>query len=225
MQHLPRRERAHFFAISPGASTYFPGNESSVASAQNQNEVFAIAPIDSILTPFEANWEYRGADRWRAQYAHHIRYMESLYQRLSVDQPRVMVIGNGGFWTVAEAIASLEHGFDCILVRNTGRFAECIAPVVEQIDTIPFDADPDTITRHLIDIMTAAVPPDVFTEFQKKDFGVDVPGEEADHEEYRRLIRLFLTTIRKRRTVVQVATTATLGTMLDTYLTQADAHK
>lgn len=218
--HLPKRERAHLFAISPGMSTYVPGNESWTNAAKNQDEVFAITPVDAILTPFEANWEYRGRDRWNASYVHHIRYMEALYARLSVDQPRVMVIGNGGFWTVAEAIASLEHGFDCMLVRNTGRFAECIAPIVESLDQVPLEDDPNTCTRYLLDCMSAAVTPDVLAEFQKKDFGCSIPGETADYEEYRRLVRLFLRTLRDRRARVRITTTATLAQELDEYLTK-----
>lgn len=121
---LTAAQKARFFAVSPGGETYYPGNPHLAPESEKEAMAFAIGPFDSILTPFQAGWDWKGQRLREAPYFRHVEYASAITRRVSSGQPRVTVVGNGGLFTVVEAIADLKNNSSMILVRDTGRFAD-----------------------------------------------------------------------------------------------------
>lgn len=128
---LPASERARFFAVSPGGETYYPGNPYLAPENEHEAMAYAIGPFDSVLTPFQAGWDWKGERKRDAPYFRHVEYAEAIYNRVSAGQPRITIIGNGGLFTIVEAVAALKNHSSIVLVEDTGRFAD-LAIVLQQ---------------------------------------------------------------------------------------------
>jgi len=179
-EYLPFRERAHLFSISPGGNTVYPDNP--WMEQTQSSERYAVAPVDTVVTPITALWGGKGEERLRG-YDLHIAYMESLFARISKEQPRVLVAGNGGVFSILEINESIKHGFDILLIEDSGRFAEAASSVIREIDHLPDQKDPG-FDEHVRLLLQATLPTDVMKEFFKKDFGETTPPEGDLRENY-----------------------------------------
>lgn len=206
--HLPKAEQAHVFAVSPGGNVHYPGSPYSNQAAQEER--FAITPVDSIITPFPADWGLKGKDKLSSRYLDHIAYMESLYERMSQDRERVMVVGNGGLYSIMEINESLKRGFELFLVKDSGRFAEVASAIFEQMDKFDENAPEKVINAAILDIARTSLGADVFEEWVKKDFGREVRAQTDDAEVYRMYFHSFLKAARGRKNQVHVTTIETL---------------
>lgn len=195
--HIPHRDRAHFFAVNPGGSVFFPGNPYTEKSPAD--ETFAAAPVDMIVTPCLAGWELKGKDKLRSPYLDHIAYMESIYRRVAGDQPKIMVVGNGGLYSIVEINESLRQGFDLILLRDSGRFAEAVASILESPNPPDMSRDAESIARDVIDRVRAVLSADIANEFLRKDFGSEPVPENDDYLVYRMYFFEFLKTAAEKR--------------------------
>jgi hypothetical protein len=179
--HLPMRDQAHVMAISPGGNTFFPGNK---WLSRDVEQNYAITPVDSIITPTEAAWDVKGLAKRSSPYRTHVAYMESLYRRLSHDQPHVMVVGNGGLYSIMEVNETLGSKADLILVKDSGRFAEVSSLLLEG----PAPAN----SVELLDILHQKGREDVVEEFLRKDFGQHARPVSDDEMVYREFFYQFL---------------------------------
>ena len=190
-EHLPFRDRAHLFSVSPGGNTVYP--ENPWMAQTDMSARFAVAPVDTVVTPITAMWEAKGEERVRG-YDLHITYMESLFDRISKDQPRVLVAGNGGVFSILEMNESIKHGFNILLIEDSGRFAEAAAMVMRDIDRLP-DVDDPSFDTHVLLLLEATLDPVVAAEHFKKDYGsTEVPEGEMKENfvVYRRYFREFV---------------------------------
>lgn len=188
--HLPHSDRAHMFAISPGGSTYFPGNPFIAPEADVQS-TYAITTADSILTPFEAGWGARGAEKLHTPYVHHIAYMESLYQRIAAEQKKIIVVGNGGFYSLLEINDSIRRGFEVLLIKDSGRFAELAAHMVEHPSVLEAFARDSSGDAKLLHLIRTSMPEASAQELCQKDFGHRESPENEDYQIYRDTLRIF----------------------------------
>ncbi len=212
--HLPKAEQAHLFAISPGGNTAYPGNEWTDQSVQSER--FAITPVDSIVTPFESDWGAQGIFRLSTPYRDHIAYMEALYDRVSREQPRVTVAGNGGLYSVMELVESIPRGFNLLLIRDSGRFAEAASAVIAS----GIDATDGSVasTQAIMDAVRSTCSPEVTEEFFRKDFGTDPAQQQPNQEGYRTLFFHFLRLVKQYPDRVAITSQATLEQDLDAFL-------
>ena len=175
--HLPFKDKAHLFAVSPGGNTLYEGNP--FVDKEKSSEIYAVTPVDSVVTPTTALWSEKGEKRVEA-YRLHIAYMESLFARISKDQPRVLVAGNGGVFSIMEVNESLKRGFDIVLVSDSGRFAEAAAVVVRNIDLLPETSDPE-FDLHVVRLLQGVLDDETVDEHFQKDFGsTELPVSEED---------------------------------------------
>lgn len=222
--HLPRAEQAHVFSIVPGKSVYYP--ENSLLSGVNKDEVFALTPVDTIVTPFSAGWELKGREKLHSPYQQHIDHMESLYERAAGDAPKVIVAGNGGFYSILEINASLDRGFSLILIGDSGRFAEISALIMPSIDEIDL-SDTERTTEMVLKIarMAGGEKKEVVAEFLRKDFGADLTTDNEDYQVYRDMFREFLRRAKKYKNKIVVSAFATLENDLDNEVTRQSKKK
>lgn len=202
-EHLPKRDQMHLFAVSPGGNTAYPGNE--LVERGEQGERFALTPVDSILTPFHADWGVTGMARLTVPYREHILYMEALYDRLSRDQRRVTVVGNGGIYSVMEVNEALKRGFNLLLLRDSGRFAEAASAMLASKESLG-DGSPASVTR-VIAIAESSSNPEAIREFLTKDFGADTLAPTETQAAFRVLFFEFL------RIASQTSASITLTTL------------
>lgn len=214
--HLSRKEQAHMFAISPGGSTYYPGNPSVYLS--DLEHTYAMTPVDSILPPFAAEWSLRGKDRLTAAYLKHIAYMEALYAGMSEGQPKVMVVGNGGMWSIAEINESLKYDFDLILIKDSGRFAEIAAMLVGHLDEIDFFESDEKFGARIIGLIDTYINNEVKAEFYSKDFGYKAKAENDHVGAYRVFFKIFLERAKRYKDRIKVTSLAELERNLDSYV-------
>ena len=216
--HLPHSEQAHLFSVNPGGNTFFPG--STKTSHSERNQVFANTPVDSIITPFEAGWGMQGKNKYNSPYLNHVAYMEAIYQRLAHDQAKVMVVGNGGLYSVAEINESLKRNFDLILVEGTGRFADAAAAIMKHIDKLEVPNDPQKIGPQVIDTVRKILPADVSKEFFQKDFGSEHYTDNEDYQVFRTFFWNFLRLAKAKKGSIQTTSLDKLEQTLNKYLTQ-----
>lgn len=155
---LPAAQKARFFAVSPGGETYYPGNPHLASENEKEAMAYAIGPFDTILTPFEAGWDWTGDRKKDAPYFRHVEYAEAIYNRVSAGQPRVTVVGNGGLFTIVEAIAALKNKSSVLLVRDTGRFADLAIALDGQRNDLARKQDNEEWTDAVLDLIRTAVP-------------------------------------------------------------------
>ncbi|MFA5842136.1 MAG: hypothetical protein WC882_00430 [Candidatus Gracilibacteria bacterium] len=204
--HLPKSQRAECFAVSPGGETYYPGNpwlkthseESELG--QKVYEPYAMIPFKSILTPCAAGWDWHGPVRRTAPYFDHVEYMELIYQRLAEGAPRVLVVGNGGLFTIVESIAAMKNNVPLILTRDTGMFTDFMITVLAHFNQWELLSQPehrDELDREMINILKTQVPEEYRSAIIKKGFGEAVPPDETttqgvDQKLYRDYFYQFL---------------------------------
>jgi hypothetical protein len=226
---LPHRDKAHLFAINPGGNTFFPGNK--YLKNTPQEEIFANTTVDTIITPTSAGWERVGRKKYNSLYLNHIAYMESLYQRTGTDQPKTMVVGNGGLYSIAEINESLKKGLNLILIKDSGRFAEAVATITEQIDNLNIPTEhieqyhktnQNIVNDFSGEIINAikTLDPTVKDEFLKKDFGYENIPENEDYEVYRTFFFKFLQLAKKHKDKIKISSLDNLETDLNQYLSQ-----
>ncbi len=150
-------KKARFFAVSPGGETYYPGNAQMADASEDDAMVYAIGPFDSILTPFEAGWDWKDDRKRDAPYFQHVEYAEAIYQRVSAGQPRVTVVGNGGLFTVVEAAAALKNHASILLIADTGRFAD-LAIALETHRAELSDIDKKAWEQKVLDVILSDIP-------------------------------------------------------------------
>ena len=216
--HLPHREQAHLFSVNPGGNTYLPGNK--YIEGSDREEVFANTPVDSIITPFDAGWGADGKDKYQSPYRNHIAYMESLYQRMAYDQPKVMVVGNGGLFSIMEINESLQRGFDLVLVKGTGRFADAAAAMIENLENIHIPDNFSELSHQVIDQVKQSLPDDIAQEFLQKDFGGDEQTDDENHEVYRDFFWQFLKLVQTSKNNIHITDLDNLQEDLDNRLAQ-----
>ncbi|NBS41455.1 hypothetical protein EBS80_02240 [bacterium] len=205
-EHLPKKEQVHMFAVSPGGNTAFPGNE--LVEKGEQWERFAVTPVDSIVTPFNSDWGASGMARLTVPYREHIFYMEALYDRLSRDQERVMVVGNGGHYSVMEVNEALKRGFDLMLIRDSGRFAEAASAALASGETL-WDGSPASVAR-VIELVRSVGEPGAVEEFLKKDFGADPIAPTENQAAFRILFFEFLRLATQTKATITLTSQTTL---------------
>jgi hypothetical protein len=141
--------------------------------------------------------------------------MESLYARMSQEQPRVMVVGNGGIFSIMEINESLQHDFELFLVQETGRFADVAAVLLnKKIDESVLSMTSEQIIEHV----KAHLPPEVSQEFLQKDFGTTIESTNDDHKVYREFFTRFLQLAAEHRDRIHLTTLANLESDLEQHL-------
>jgi hypothetical protein len=211
--HLPHDEQAHLFAISPGENTYFPGNPFYSADI-DRNDIYAIPPVDSILTPFGADWNATGVRKLQSRYIYHIAYMESLFQRIAERQKKIIVVGNGGFYSLLELNESFRRGFNVILIKDSGRFAEIASCAIQHPHILKLFAQGSEGDKGLIDLINHSVSSSVADEFFKKDFGFESAAENEDYQIYRDTLRTFARIIENNSDRISITSLDTLASTL-----------
>ncbi len=210
--HLPHAEQAHFFSINPGGSVYFPGNTFIEPGAES---VYANTTVDTLATPVPAEWNKKGLEKYTSKYLTHIAYMEALYHRMSVGQKHVMVVGNGGLYSIMEINESLKKNAGLILVKDTGRFAEAASALVPHLSEILASTEPDTL---IIDLVKKTLDEKSSEEFFKKDFGFQREPENDDYKVYRDYFMKFLTLAHEKSSRISVTDLNSLQFTLDNAL-------
>lgn len=196
--HLSDREKAHIFAINPGGNTFYPGNP--YLKDTPQNEIFAASPVPQVVTPFQAGWELTGNEKFDSPYRLHVAYMEALYRRMSNPNERLMVVGNGGLYSLFEINASIDNDFKLFLVRGTGRFADVASLFSSRLyssDLNPRVLSDEEFARKIIQRVQSRRPEDVAQEFLKKDFGFNEVPENEDYAVYRHFFKEYMTRVTK----------------------------
>ncbi len=212
--HLDSTEKANMFAVSPGGETWYPGNP--LISKDPDREVYAINPMNSILTPFDAGWNWPGNRKADAPYFQHVEYMEAIYQRLAEGQPRVMVVGNGGLFTIVEANAALKNNVPIVLTENTGRFAELVIAVMRNFQNWDLlndlEHNREALDREMLNIINTRIDGSHHKRLFK-DFGAEVPTENKLHELFRVHFYEFL--VLSRGQDLKISTIENLGNTID----------
>ncbi|MEN9613893.1 MAG: hypothetical protein RLZZ347_200 [Candidatus Parcubacteria bacterium] len=212
--HLAHADRAHFFAINPGGSVYFPGNR---FVAEGDGSVYANTPVDTLVTPIPAEWNKRGLDKYTSKYITHIAYMEALYHRMSVGQKQVLVVGNGGLYSIMEINEALKRNAGLVLVSDTGRFAEVASALVPHIDSILSATSPD---KAILEILKSQMGVETLQEFLKKDFGSQELAENDDYKVYRDFFITFLKLAKEKMSHIIATDLQGLEQTLETTLSQ-----
>jgi hypothetical protein len=215
--HLSNEARARFFAVSPGGETFYPGNPN--LTKDPEGSLYAIAPMDSILTPFDAGWSWKGARKGNAPYLQHIEYMEAIYQRLAEGQKRVMVIGNGGLFTIMEGLAALKNNAPIVLTENTGRFADLVIGFLRHFKDFEllnnFQTNRVQIDQAILDLIENHIsfenPGNIL-----KDFGKEIPPENEEKNLYRIYLYQFLILARTAR--IETSTIENLNSSIEKLL-------
>jgi len=203
-EHLPMREKAHMFAVSPGGNVPFPGN--SFLDKQNIKYNYALTPVDQIITPFDAGWDLPPKEKRNAPYREHVRYMESLFDRMSYGQRRIDLIGNGGLFAIMEISASFKRGFPLFLIEDSGRLGTVLSSLVQEMfyGRINSDTTEDGLYAEVIRVLKD-LPQDVAEEFITKDFGREKEPENEGYALYRdefyQLLHLINSDYRRTRSI------------------------
>lgn len=221
--HLAAEEKARVFAVSPGGETYYPGNRNlkpSTGMPADEWEPYPMIPCDTIMTPFAAGWALRDT-KAEAPYFQHVEYMEAIYQRLAEGKSRVVVVGNGGGFSIAEINAALKNNVPIILTKETGRFADFAIFILsnfagwEAMERLT----EEEAERMLLEWINTNVPDAIRNEVLRKDFGLAVPAEDPPKKLYRRLLfeffkraksgQIFFSTIDDLDTTIETVITGT----------------
>lgn len=218
------KNRARLFAVSPGGETYFPSNDHLAPESENEAEIYAIGPVDSIVTPFQAGWNWTGERKRNAPYFRHVEYAEAIYNRISAGQPRVAVIGNGGLFTLVEAVAALRNESDIVLVRDTGRFADLAISMFENKELLEKalfnhstdDERSDSQRRKewetaVLELIQTKVPDHSRTALLKA-FGESIPATDPEQMLYRDM--LFDYSILSAKAKIDVSSVENLQTVV-----------
>ena len=204
---LPLRDQARMFSIIPGGETYFPGNP------YDEDGSFAINTVDSIVTDKFPDWNAKGFEKLNSPYLKHIKHMESLYKRMSVDQPRVTVVGNGGFFSIMEVSESLSDGFNILLIKGTGRFAEIASLILDNVDLNSLPEDGEDVVTLILELINREMKngnlsEEIVEEFLRKDFGSQIHTDNEDYVVYR---NKFIDFIKNAMASDKVRTTTIAG--------------
>jgi hypothetical protein len=216
--HLPKADVAHVFAVAPGGSTVFPGSELLLTEPIDHR--FAITSVDALVLPFEAGFHKKGLDRLTSPHHDFIAYMESCYDRLAADQPRINVVGNGGLYSILELIGATRHGFKTMLLRDTGRFAEVMSMLFENRDTLPINGSAEELDIAILDLARDQLSPETVKEWCDKDFGHQTVAENDNATVYRLFFHEFLKLAVKEPESIQISTLEDLEKDLTASLTK-----
>jgi len=199
--HLSPDKRAECFAVSPGGETYYPGNP--LLTKNPEGEPYAMIPFKTILTPFEAGWNWKGERRAEAPYFAHVEYMELIYQRLAAGAPRVLVVGNGGLFTIAESIAAMKNNVPIVLTKDSGRFTDFMIEVLEHFKELELleGGSQDELDRQMLTILEQYVSPEYRSRL-KKDFGEEIPVKNPEFRVYRDYFYQFLRLAKHKKIVI-----------------------
>ncbi len=211
--HLPHDDQTHLFAISPGENTYFP-NSPFFNIHTDKNDMFAITPVDSILTPFGADWNATGVRKLQSPYVHHIAYMESLFQHIAARQKKIIVVGNGGFYSLLELNDSFRRGFNVVLINDSGRFAEIASHLIQHPRVLSEFARGSEGDNDLSKLIRDSMPSTTVDEFFKKDFGFESAAETEDYQIYRDALRIFTRIVQNNTEHVSTTSLRTLPSTL-----------
>ena len=172
---LPEDKRAdapRFIAVEPGKSTIVPGNPLIPTLTPEQlKHAYAGTAADMALTPHEAGWS---GGQTMHTYQPHVDLRQGFANRIREGLPAIMVIGNGGKWTVQENAASAASGFPTIAVEDTGRFASLVSLAVKRRDQWRV-IDTETAMTEFIRGLIVELPSEedrtrVTQEFQSDDY-------------------------------------------------------
>ncbi len=216
-EHLPFRDQAHLFSISPAGNTVYPDNP--WMEQTDSWERFALAPVDTAVTPITAMFGREGEERVSG-YDLHIAYMESLFARISQDQPRVLVAGNGGVFSIMEINESIKNGFDIVLLSDSGRFAEAASVVMSNLDRLP-DTEDTKFDEHVFHLLEGALDEEVFDEHMTKDFGGSpepTGKKEKNYIVHRKYFREFVRLARENPDKIHLANLDSLEDKLQTFM-------
>lgn len=200
---VPVQDAAQFFAVSPGGQTYFPGNH--LLGKDPETLAYAIAPFNTLLTPFQG-WSQKEKREFL-----HFKYAEAIYHRVSAGQPRITVVGNGGLLTVVESIAALENDAGMILVRDTGRFADLAIALRD----IPYQGElpVQDWEKAVIQLIQTKVPAHS-RDSLLREFGEKIPAENPAQETYREQVHHFFHLMQGRKNII-VADAHSLGSSIE----------
>lgn len=184
---VPPKEKARFFSVCPGGETYYPGNTYIKPQEQDKWSCHPIAPFDAIVTPLPAGWSWKGERKRNAPYFEFVAYMDAIYKRLSANQARITVIGNGGLFTIVEAVAAAKSGADIVLTENTGRFAD-LAIAIHNTGLTGTEQNFDEQVHSLIHEKITSEDRGQLL----KDFGEELETDDEVQKLYREQLRLYV---------------------------------
>lgn len=208
--HLPYSEQAHLFAVNPGGNTFFPGNK--FLRNTNKKDIFANTAVDSIISPFNTNWSTsKGLDKLKSLYLNHVAYKGAFYDRMAINQPKIMVVGNGGLFSIIEIVELLKRDFSLVLVKGTGRFGDAAALLMENIDNI--DLTSDQKNKSLIELVRKLAP-EIVGEFLDQDFGKTNDTDNEEHLVFREFFWRFVKIAKLKRDCIKTTSLENLSQTL-----------
>ena len=175
LEHTRKRGQAHLFAVNPGGNTFVPGTpfpfeENEYGPITPRSELFANSPIPSIHTPYKMGLELQGQEKVNSPYRLHLQHKEAMYARLSAGQPRCVVVSGGDLNTLFEVQAALDAGFPTVFVNDSGRFAEVVAALIDDVEEVR-DLPEDEREKYIRNKIIERVLEDVVNDYIESDIG------------------------------------------------------
>jgi hypothetical protein len=199
------------FSITPGGSIYYPGNP--FFQPENKEDNFAPLPIDNIITPYPADWNIADTEIRTSRYMMHIAYMEALCSRLSAGNKQVVIVINGGLFTIAELEQLLKQPITLICIKETGRSATALSALINKVDSLPTDTL-EAFSQHVQHICESEMPSDQYEEFIRKDFGSYSDTTKQKHVFYRELLLSIVRRMKERSHLILSCTSDELESHL-----------
>ena len=186
-----------YFSVVPGLEVFFPGNE---FATDDRADVYPINPVKTVATPWRADWANPKLD---SEYFHHIEYAGGMYKRISEGFGRIMPIGNGGAYTIAEANVELwQHNSPVLLVAGTGRFADLAILALAHKDLWSGFIENQNLLSEKLAELAQALPDEADRS--------SVTASLKNSEVYRNQFALFLKAVLEKPELVETTTLANL---------------
>jgi hypothetical protein len=208
---LSHHKKMHMFSVTPGGSIYYPGNP--FFQPENKEDNFAPLPIDNIITPYPADWNIADMDIRKSRYMMHIAYMESLCSRLSAGNKQVVIVINGGLFTIAELEQLLKQPITLIFVKETGRSATALSTLVDKVDILSIESI-EKFSKQVQNICESEMSQEQYDEFTKKDFGTSTDTTKQKHVFYRELLLSIVRRMKDKSHLILSCTSDELESVL-----------
>jgi len=213
MDHLARADKAHFFAISPAANTYYPGNKMSENATQNER--YVVSPVDVIVTPFASGWELQGMDRLKADYMRHAEHGGMLSARIAYEQKNITIVGGGGLYTLADTMSLMKWGSTIFILDDTGRSATLLGAIAGDIETAPDDRSK---MHEWIAARLEGGDEELLEELFRKDYGEGETPQNENQEAYREMLFRFIQMVKLKKGKILISTESAIEDDLNSYL-------
>jgi hypothetical protein len=213
---LSHHKKAHMFSIATGGNCFFPGNP--FFSLEDMSGKYALSVADAIVTPYPADWGLDEKYIRNSRYFIHIAYMEALAARISEKNKHIIVLVNGGIFTLAELNQLIKRKATLVLLEDSGRFASVCSSLLNSLHEIPIN-NVSEFSEYVSKKVTSSVSPDIAQEFFAKDFGLQPYIKSTERQKlYRELFMSIIRVFIENKEVVRVANAETFESALSDLL-------